>query len=147
MLHLETWDYHHLSSSSAILYVLTSSDKCFIIPVHHPSSSRGGVAYSKPPFAMGVKARRLHPLPFFDDPAVHQYFDDNGIKSMHIRKLQRRVLSRLPQKLESLEELEKERMIGIPPNLCRSLAKSFAITTSRVVEVSGVLAVPIVMFS
>jgi len=84
---------------------------------------------------MGVKARRLHPLPFFDDPSLHDYFHENGIKTLHIRKLQKRLIARLPQVVESLEELEEERILGIPPGLCRKLASKFAVTTSRVTEV------------
>lgn len=78
------------------------------------------------------------PASIFDEPRVLAFFDKHGIKRVHAYEVWHRLAS---GKAESIEELGSGGSSGsknkgqIPKNLPSLLARHFAVTTSRVVDV------------
>ncbi|EWM27564.1 radical sam domain-containing protein [Nannochloropsis gaditana] len=87
-----------------------------------------------------VKARKLSPLPVFDEASVRTFLEERGIKQLHARQLWKVIIKNRPKTLQEADGLAKLEMgKQLPTGMVAELAEHFVLTTSRVVEkhVSG----------
>ena len=84
-----------------------------------------------------VKARRLTPLPFWDEEAVLAFFAERGWKPVHAYTLWKLTLRHRPKDVAELAQLSLGEHILLPGGLVEELAGTFALTTSTVVEVGS----------
>jgi adenine C2-methylase RlmN of 23S rRNA A2503 and tRNA A37 len=81
-----------------------------------------------------VKARRLSPLPFWDEDSVLAFCEERGWKPLHAYSLWKLVLRNRPAHLSELAALCAAQHILLPTGMVEALCERFALTTSTVVE-------------
>ena len=82
-----------------------------------------------------VRARKLNPLPLMDEPALLSFLRERGYKDVHATTLCHEVIKRRTEDLLTLAG-PKVGKPWLPPGMVEEVAQVFAITTSKVVEVS-----------
>lgn len=73
-----------------------------------------------------VKRRQLNPKPIFDEPSLHDFLQEHGVKITHAGKIWRHVVANPTCPLEDIP--------NIPNNIRAPLARRFAACTSSVVK-------------
>jgi 23S rRNA (adenine(2503)-C(2))-methyltransferase len=73
-----------------------------------------------------VKRRQLRPKPIFDEPALHAFLQDHGVKFSHAGKIWKHVVANPDCLLDDIP--------GIPNNIRVPLAQQFVACTSSVVK-------------
>ncbi|OLQ03515.1 Dual-specificity RNA methyltransferase RlmN [Symbiodinium microadriaticum] len=86
------------------------------------------------PISAGPSARRreLHPKPIFDEPALRTFLTGHGIKTVHMARIWKHVVSQLSESTwPRLDEVP-----GLPQRIRDALAAEFTVVTSQVVKTS-----------
>eukprot|EP00439_Symbiodinium_sp_Y106_P076647 s226_g15.t2 len=84
------------------------------------------------PISVGASARRreLHPKPIFDEPALRTFLTGHGVKTVHMARIWKHVVSQLNESTwPRLDEVP-----GLPQRIRDALAAEFAVVTSQVVK-------------
>lgn len=82
-----------------------------------------------------VKARKLSPLPIFDEASVRAFMEERGIKQLHARQMWKLICKHRPERLEDVDALSmKEMGRQLPTGMIAAFAGEFTVTSSKVVE-------------
>jgi adenine C2-methylase RlmN of 23S rRNA A2503 and tRNA A37 len=82
-----------------------------------------------------VKARKLSPLPIFDEGSVRAFMEERGIKQLHARQMWKLICKHRPERLEAVDALSmKEMGRQLPTGMVAAFAEQFTVTSSKVVE-------------